>query len=263
MTTAHTVVNVPSDPDSFAQFESSCASIEADLISVSHGVRKLNDLIATNASPSTVTPHIATIESQVTTLRSSISTLAESNKVAAQSGTTGPSSLAIRVNRFGKLARDFSNTLSRFEDAREKFRGVLDESVRTGVGKLGLNDSEVAEAMTGGKIEGVLEKVSPELRWQVEDVRARNKELEKLNAKVAGLHGLFMELNLLTEAQQGLINEIEENVDGAKNDVEKAEEEIIVARRHQKSARKKMVLIAIILLIIAGIITTILVLHFT
>lgn len=193
------------------------------------------------------------LDTLTSSVRRDLSSLAALNKATAADRQLGPASLRIRVTRFSAYSKRFSAYLTEFEDAREAYRQVLDKDVRSGLAQVdpSLDSAAVDDAMSrAGGLDAVLQRANPDLKWQVRDILERNSQLTKLNGEVARLHEMFTELSSLTENQQGLINDIETNVEHVKIDVKKADEEILEAHKYQKSARKKKMIIAIILILI-------------
>lgn len=253
--------------DSNQDFEVRSRRLDTAFSVASLQLQKANAaLTSDDATPARVAPYVQRLEAATTAIRRDLAQLAEKNKAAANDKTVGSSSLRIRVTRFSKHAKEFSALLTEFENTREAYRLLLDGGIRAGISQVepGLSAGEVDEAMRReGGLDKVLERARPELKWQVQDLRERNKELAKLNRDVASLHEMFVELSFLTENQQGLINEIEHNVEHVKGDVKKADEEIIEAHRYRKAARKKMIIIAAIILLIIAIVVIVVVLQVT
>lgn len=268
MTSPHVEVDLGApSAHSEVDFEERSSRLETETTrAVAELSKARSHLSRRDASASSVTPHMERLEVLTSSVRRQLSTLAELNKSAARTGTVGPASLRIRVTRFGKHAREFSAFLTEFEAARESYRLLLDTGIRKGIAEVepGLAQADVDDAMSrAGGLDRVLERARPELKWQVQDLRERNEQLAKLNRDVASLHEMFVELSFLTENQQGLINEIEHNVEEVKSDVKKADGEIIEAHKYQKSARKKKMIIAAIILLILIIIIVVVVLQVT
>lgn len=249
---AHTEVDLglatpPAGEDPEEDFDQRSGELETDLAALDRDLRKLNHLLSMPSVSATTNAHMAALETRVSATRGRLAALAEDNKRVAKAASLGPASMRIRVTRFGKLAADFTTFLQQFEAARDAFRERIGDGIVQEVQNMGLGDrAEVDEAVREGSLEELLLKASPEMRYQVEDLRERNKAFEKLNRDVAQLHEMFVEMSYLTENQQTLINEIEHNVEEVQRDVEKADEEIVEARRHQKSANKKKMIIAAI-----------------
>lgn len=117
------------------------------------------------------------------------------------------------------------------------------------------------DALRKGELETVLG--TSDKRFQIEDLRERNQQLQGLAKSVNGLRELFIEMGFLTENQQTLINEIEHNVEGVKKDVAHAEDEIVAAVRYKKKVTKKKMIIAAIILVIIAVIIIVIVLQVT
>ena len=252
----------PPAPASEGAFEARSSRLDAHLTRLSGALATAQTLLSRrDAPPATLTPHMDALHALTSSVRRDLAALAAQNRAAAADPALGPATLRIRVTRFASLAARFSAFLTEYEAARESYRLVLDADVRQGLAHVdpALDSAAVDRAMSrAAGMEAVLERASPQLKWQVRDIRERNSQLVKLNAEVATLHEMFTELSFLTENQQGLINDIEVNVKQVKGDVKRADEEIVEAEKYQTSARKKkmiiFILLAIILIIIAVVI---------
>lgn len=272
MAKLHTEIDLglPSDttpaPDLMDEFERLSSQIENDIDTASESLAHLYTLFSSNASASTITVPFERLENLVSIIRTQLAALAERNNAAKTSPNIGPASMKIRVNRFGKLAREFSDFLAKFEELREKFRYLLHDGIRRQVIELDpkLREADVDEAMRyQRKMDAVLERSSPEQRYQVDDLRARNRQLAKLNRDVAQLHEMFVELSFLTESQQTLINDVEANIKDTREDVEKADDELIIAKKIQSKIRTKQLIIAAIIFVILLVIILIIILQIT
>ncbi|CDF39677.1 containing a SNARE domain [Chondrus crispus] len=253
---------LPGASPSESAFETRTSRLDADLTHLARSLSASQTLLSRpDAAPAALTPHMDALHALAASVRRDLAALAAQNSAAAADPASGPATVRIRVARFEALSKRFSAFLTDYEAAREAYRLVLHNDVRQGLADLdpALDSAAVDHAMTRpAGMDAVLERASPDLKWQVRDIRERNSQLVKLNADVATLHDMFTELSFLTENQQGLINDIELNVQHVKGDVKRADDEIVEAHKYQTSARKKkmiiFILLAIILIIIAVVI---------
>lgn len=248
-----------------ADFERRAGDIQQNLSTLDNDLKRLNHLLTLSKKTFIHSSHLSAIETRITSTRSQLTLLAAENKRVAKAGTLGPSSLRIRVTRFSKLTADFTAFLKQFETSSGHIREQIGQGIADDVRELGLGQSngDVVQAVEQGRLEPVLERASPEIRFQVQELRERNQAFAQLNRDVANLHEMFVELSFLAENQQSLINDIEHNIEDTKGNVGKADEEIIEARRHQKSATKKKLIIAAIIAIILLILIVVLVVALT
>eukprot|EP00735_Rhodelphis_limneticus_P001110 TRINITY_DN1166_c0_g1::TRINITY_DN1166_c0_g1_i1::g.17279::m.17279 TRINITY_DN1166_c0_g1::TRINITY_DN1166_c0_g1_i1::g.17279 ORF type:complete len:134 (+),score=26.76,sp/O64791/SY124_ARATH/37.76/8e-16,SNARE/PF05739.14/1.3e-14,DUF3040/PF11239.3/1.2e+03,DUF3040/PF11239.3/0.00077,Fusion_gly/PF00523.13/0.0019,Tropomyosin_1/PF12718.2/0.0092,CHASE3/PF05227.8/0.028,ETRAMP/PF09716.5/4.2e+03,ETRAMP/PF09716.5/0.025,DUF1510/PF07423.6/0.065,Herpes_US9/PF06072.6/0.097,MMPL/PF03176.10/0.18,DUF3753/PF12575.3/3.9e+0 len=82
-------------------------------------------------------------------------------------------------------------------------------------------------------------------------IRERNQGIKQIERDLEELHGCFVDLSVMVDAQQDSLDQIESNVSQADATLERGLEELSNASELQKKARKKMCcIIAIILVVI-------------
>lgn len=202
----------------------------------------------------TATQKLDLVAKKLDAVRKRLKRLAAENKDIAAAGTAPPASLRMRITRYTKLGKDFMLVIGRLEGVREKHKDVAARAVKRELMQAdpALSESRVDHALqTGAPLETVIDVDNIALNHQIDDLRARNEDIQKLTQNIVQLHQMFTDMSILVEGQQDLINNIEHNVKEVKHDTKKATEELVEARRHQKSARKKKVIITVILLLIA------------
>lgn len=235
-------------------FDTRTSAIEREIDSIYAVLSKL---------PRDPAPSFERAERTAASVRQQLALLAEQNRALARTRSLGVATLRIRVTRFGKLARDFANAVSALEAARERHRSAVAARIVDDVVAVdpALGRATVDDALRKGELETVLG--TSDKRFQIEDLRERNQQLQGLAKSVNGLRELFIEMGFLTENQQTLINEIEHNVEGVKKDVAHAEDEIVAAVRYKKKVTKKKMIIAAIILVIIAVIIIVIVLQVT
>lgn len=85
------------------------------------------------------------------------------------------------------------------------------------------------------------------------DIQERNRDIHRLEASIAELRQLFLDMAVLVESQGELLDQIEYTVSQSVNYTSKAVEELRSAGKYQRSYRKKvccMIVIMLALLII-------------
>ncbi|CAN8061987.1 unnamed protein product [Agarophyton chilense] len=174
--------------------------------------------------------------------------------------------LRLRVNTHQGLTKRFMSAMQSYEESQEKHRehvrGALERQLRR------MNptatDEDISAALQRGETDSIVEN-SPllvelpleeqeRLRNGLTDLQSRNNDIKKLEESIIQLHQLFVDMQMLVDAQGELLNNIEYNVVETKGKTEAGLEELVQARAHQKSANKKkicvIVLIVLLLLVI-------------
>ncbi|KAI0559687.1 syntaxin PM [Gracilaria domingensis] len=263
----------PSEPDDIeagldaaaeaklAAFNRKADAIEKVFVWADRSIRTItNDLSDPDALPS-VTAQLDTIDNKLDAVRKHLRRIADENRQIAAMADSSPATLKHRVNRFTKLSKDFMAITTQMETVRERHRDVVKDGVKRDI--LAANphatERQVERALQGGDLQAVLHEDDVHLHHQIEDLRARNQDIQKLSKNIVELHNMFTDMSLLVENQQELINGIEYNVKEVHQTTKKAAEELVIARNHQKAARKKkwcciISVVVILLAIAAGII---------
>lgn len=193
------------------------------------------------------------IEEKLAAVRKRLKRIAGENKELAAQKSGVPSSLRIRVSRYTKLGKDFMTVTSKLQATTEAHKIATTKSVKQEIliANPSASEAQVDRALESGNgLESVLQSGNSNLRYQIEDLQSRNRDIQKLSKNIIDLRQMFEDMSILVEGQQELINNIEYNVSQVKSDTKKAAEELVVARKHQKSARKKKMCICITITII-------------
>lgn len=203
---------------------------------------------------------LETVETKVHAVRRRLKTMADSNKKFAREHSNRPATVRTRIVRYTKLGNDFVAVTKNLSQARDQHRAQLTVGVKRAVMDANprASEQEVERAIGSGaqhQLDSVLSDArSTAARHQLEDIRERNKDIQKLVRSVAELNQIFQDMSILVETQQDLVNEIEFTVQEVKGDVKQANEELVQARAHQKSRNKKkmwcIILAVVIVLII-------------
>ena len=95
----------------------------------------------------------------------------------------------------------------------------------------------------------------------VAGIEDKHRDLQKIEQSLRELHGLFVDLSILIDAQGETINQIDKNVCSAHTKMARGVRELHKAREYQKKARKKacclaMVFIVILLIILGPVIAS-------
>lgn len=240
-----------------AKFNREADAIDKVYVWADKSIRTVQESLSNPDALPKVRDQLDVIEQKLDAVRVRLKRIASENKDLAAAKSSVPSSLRIRVARYTKLGKDFMATTSKLENAREAHKKVIARGVKTDVLRANpaASEAQVDRAIeTGGDLESVLTADHTVLAHQIDDLRARNMDIQNLSKNIVELHQMFTDMSILVDGQQELINDIEYNVKEVKTDTKKAGEELLVARRHQKSARKKKICIVVLLIVIVVVI---------
>lgn len=206
------------------------------------------------------TKQLDAVDEKMKAVRKRLKAMADANKVFARENSSRPATVRTRVVRYTKCSKDFIGMTERLSAAWDEHRQVLAAGVKRDVMRANprASEREVDSALNSGgqaQLDAVLSSSrSAAAQHQLEDIRERNKDIQKLVKSVAELNQIFQDMSILVETQQDLINNIEYTVQDVKADVKVANEELVQARAHQKSKRKKKMCIIFLVIIIVIII---------
>mmetsp|Transcript_27158 Transcript_27158/g.79308 ORF Transcript_27158/g.79308 Transcript_27158/m.79308 type:complete len:180 (-) Transcript_27158:305-844(-) len=93
----------------------------------------------------------------------------------------------------------------------------------------------------------------PQARNALADIQDKHCDILKLEASIAELHQLFLDMSVLVETQGELLDQIEYTVAQSVDYTGRAVEELRSAAKYQKRARQKCCCVIVTLLIVAGI----------
>ena len=93
-------------------------------------------------------------------------------------------------------------------------------------------------------------QIPEQLKNAVRDLEERHKDIAKLEKSIMELHIMVNELNLLVQYQGEMLDNIEKNVNIAKEYINKSVPEIVKSKENLKCARKKKCIIIIVVVII-------------
>lgn len=203
------------------------------------------------------------VEKKLRAVRKRLTRLAGENRIfVKEHQATAPGSVQTRLVQYRKMGQDFlarvdglSKIRTQIRDARRK---AFDEDVRQ------INPDADVKALAAGRLEveqilGDLGTTSIASR-QLETIRQRNNDINKMAFGIAELHELFQDMSVLVNSQQDMINEIEYNVQETKDVAIKTVDELETALGYKKKASKRrrcitttIIIVILIILLIAGI----------
>lgn len=241
-------------------FNREADAIDKVLVWASDKIANVRDSGRDDFAAAARTTELEAVESKVHAVRRRLKAMADGNKKFARENSNRPATVRTRIVRYTKLGKDFIAVTEALAGAREEHRVHLAAGVKRAVMNANprASEREVEHALGSGtqhQLDAVLvDARSSTAQHQLEDIRERNKEIQKLVRSVAELNQIFQDMSILVETQQDLVNNIEYTVQEVKADVKQANEELIQARAHQKSRNKKkmwcIILSVAILLII-------------
>lgn len=207
-------------------------------------------------------------------IRMKLRQIATENKKFAADFPHKTGELKVRINLHQGAARKFMDVMKMFEKTQEKHR----DNVRSTMEKKlrcmnpSVTDDDIRQAVKYGHANIIAEdrkamsQLSPEerrkLQNELDDLRSRNNDVKKLEESIIQLHQMFMDMQVLVDAQGELLNNIEYNVEETKEATAAAHQELVIAHDYQKNAgKKKCIIICLIVAILAVIFVPVLVVY--
>ncbi|CAA0818798.1 Syntaxin-121 [Striga hermonthica] len=170
----------------------------------------------------------------------------------------GSSTDRTRTSVVDGLRQKLKSSMSRFNELREKIGAEYRETVRRRYFAVNGEepDVETVERLveTGEGEMVVARAVQRQGRGEVEaavaEIRERHEAAAELERNLRELHGVFLDMAVLVEAQGEQMDDIERQVNRASSYVRGGARQLEVARKHQKSSRKWACVGILMLLII-------------
>jgi len=164
------------------------------------------------------------------------------------------------------LSNQFSEVLKQSQNIQVEFKSavkskmarqakILDENLTDDQVQDVVNDPEGLSKLMQGKLIG---PGHLKLQNAVADIQDKYKDIQRLEASVAVIYQMFVDMAMLVHAQGDIIDSIEANCNETKKYVSKAETKLAAAMQDHKKYRKKMCCLIIVVLIIM-----VVVMHFT
>lgn len=172
--------------------------------------------------------------------------------------------MRIKNNLFGAMIKKYQNTCLRFQKEESEIKNIIQTKL-VRAAEIAVNDEldeqqkkevienpQMIQQMYENKLTGA---AHIRLQNAVRDLEERHKDIKKLEKSILQVHTMIIELSKLVQLQGEMIDNIELNIQKAKDYVMKGEKNIGKAKKNMESARKKK---CIILIIIIGILVVIL-----
>ena len=172
--------------------------------------------------------------------------------------------IRIKNNLFGAMLKKYQNTCVRFQNEESEIKNIIqtkliraaeiavNEELTEEQRREVIENPQMIQQMYENKLTGA---AHIKLQNAVRDLEERHKDIKNLEKSILQVHQMIIELSKLVELQGEMIDNIEVNIQKAKDYVLKGEKHIVKAKKNMESARKKK---CIILLIITGILVVIL-----
>ena len=165
----------------------------------------------------------------------------------------------IKQNLFGSMTKKYQNVCIKFQNLESDIKNIMQtKNIRAAEIVLGkelsdnekaevINDPKYVEQIYGDKLKGGAHVT---LQNAVADLEERHKDIKNLEKSILQVHNLIIDLSKLVQLQGEMIDNIDVNIQKAKNYVDKGQKNLIKAKENMKKARKKKCIILIIVIVI-------------
>ena len=182
-----------------------------------------------------------------------------------EGGDINDPELRIKNNLFGSMLRKYQNTCMRFQREESNIKNII-ETKLVRAAEIAVNQElteeqrkevienpQMVQQMYENKLTGA---AHIKLQNAVRDLEERHRDIKKLEKSILQVHNMIIELSKLVSLQGEIIDNIEVNIQKAKDYVIKGEKNVDKSKKNLQSARKKK---CIIILIIVGVLIVILI----
>ena len=164
----------------------------------------------------------------------------------------------IRNNLFSSMTKKYQDICIKFQKLENDLKNIMQTKTIRAVEALGikLSDKEKGEVINDPKyVEQIYrDKLTGgahvKLQNAVADLEERHKDIKNLEKSILQVHNLIIDLSKLVQLQGEMIDNIDVNIQKAKNYVDKGQKNLIKAKENMKKARKKKCIILIIVIVI-------------
>ncbi len=252
-------------------------SLNVDIQNLEKDTKEIERLFASSLSSGTETREtksriaeiLANNEQKSQSIRKRLRQLGDENREFKKAHPKNISELKLRVTQHQSIAKRFMVAMQDFEAVQDAHRNAVKGKLEQHLRQMNpdVSPEEIARAVRNGETAGLssgdaaFAQLPPEERERLqrglEDLNARNAEIRQLEESIVQLHQLFVDMQIMVEAQGELLNNAEYDIGETKINTQAAHEELVEAREHQKSARKKkcwitVLCVAIVLTIAVG-----------
>ena len=172
--------------------------------------------------------------------------------------------IRIKNNLFGSMLKKYQNTCMRFQKEESDIKNII-ETKLVRAAEIAVNQElteeqkkevienpQMIQQMYENKLTGA---AHIKLQNAVRDLEDRHRDIKNLEKSILQVHNMIIELSKLVTLQGQMIDNIEVNIQKAKDYVIKGETNVVKSKKNLESARKKK---CIVLLIIIAVLIVIL-----
>jgi len=183
----------------------------------------------------------------------------KSDTAAFQSSKASTSTeVRIRTNMHGTLTQKFLELVQEYQEVQTTYKNKYKEKIERQykIAKPDASPEEIEQALDsgdGGKVfaDQILDThMHAQAQNALAYIKARHKDIVRLEASIMELHQLFVDMAVLVESQGELLNQIEFNVNQSVAYTAEGVKELASAVKYQKKSRKKMCIIIVIIIIV-------------
>ena len=173
--------------------------------------------------------------------------------------------LRIKQNLFNSMIQKYKNVCIRFSKQESDIKNIIqtklvraaeiavNQELTEEQRKEVIENPQMIQQMYENKLTGA---AHIKLQNAVRDLEERHRDIKKLEKSILQVHNMIIELSKLVSLQGEMIDNIEVNIQKAKDYVLKGEKNVVKSKKNLESARKKK---CIVLLIVIGILVVILI----
>ena len=173
--------------------------------------------------------------------------------------------LRIKQNLFNSMLQKYKNVCLRFSKAESDIKNIIEtklvraaeiavnQELTEEQKRIVIENPQMIQQMYENKLTGA---AHIKLQNAVRDLEERHRDIKKLEKSILQVHNMIIELSKLVSLQGEMIDNIEVNIQKAKDYVIKGEKNVNKSKKNLESARKKK---CIVLLIIIGVLLVILI----
>ena len=171
--------------------------------------------------------------------------------------------IRIRENLINTLTRKFIDMMKEYQSTQNKYKTEIKKKVKRQVQivKPDATPEEIDAVLKSGKgadevfKQAILQgEAADSIRNMYQNVAGKYQDVLALEASVAEVHQMFLDLALLTEQQGELLDQIETQVKAASDYIEEGNTDLTKAIEIQKSIRQKQCCIIVIVLVIIAVV---------
>jgi len=167
--------------------------------------------------------------------------------------------LKLRKTQIASQSEKFLEVWAEFCTLQVKFR----DNMRTAFARnidTNNNDEEIEDILENEATGCGINQEREYNQRQLSSIEIRNIEVLKLEAHIDEINSLFTDFKNLVQMQNCVVSRVEDHVNSAANDVERATAVLIRAEQYQKANNKKKIIFTAVLLILALIVLSVILL---